>query len=183
MDAIMTVLAAVLLANTDGRTGALLAARDDRRAALLAFSAAFLVLAILSAVGAVVASRTLGLGVLNLFAAMALGSAAAALLWTRRGRDDGAALAGLPVPWLFVRLLLIQLGDRNQFLILALGALSGAALWGVAGGAIGLLLAVLPVVAVGPALRERTPAKVARWMAAALLILWAAHYLRLAFGV
>lgn len=183
----MTTLAAVLLANADGRAGALLAgllaARDNQRGALSAFFMVFLLLASVSAAGAVIASQTLGLGVLNLFAGFALGSAAAAILWTRRAAVDAAALAALPMPLLLARLLLIQLGDRNQFLIFALGAVSGAALWGVAGGAIGLLVAMLPVLAPGPALRERTTAKVMRWSAAALLILWAMLYLRRAFGV
>jgi Ca2+/H+ antiporter, TMEM165/GDT1 family len=183
MDAMMTVLAAVLLANADGRAGALLAARRDRKALVLCFLAAFLVLAAVSAAGAVLASNMLGLGVLNLFAALALGSAAAALLWTRRAPLDAEGLAGLPVPMLFARLLLIQLGDRNQFLIFALGALSGAALWGAAGALVGLLIAISPVLALGPALLGRKGAKAARWAAAGMLILWAALHLRRAFGV
>ncbi len=183
----MTVLAAVLLANADGRAGALLAGliavRSDRRATALAFFAAFLLLAVVAAMGALAAAYTLGLGVLNLFGAMALGSAAAALLWTRRTPVDAAALAALPLPLLFVRLLLIQLGGRNQFLIFALGALTGTVPWAIAGGLVGLLLAMLPVLALGPAVLERSGAKWARGAAAAILLLWAAMLLRRAFGV
>jgi Ca2+/H+ antiporter, TMEM165/GDT1 family len=183
MDAIMMVLAAVLLANADGRAGAMLASRPSQRGLVFSYFAAFLVLAAVSATGAVLASNMLGLGVLNLFAALALGSAAAALLWTRRAVVDAAVLAGLPQPLLFARMLLIQLGDRNQFLIFALGALSGAALWGAAGGLIGLLLAMLPVLAQGPELLAGKGARFARAAAAVLLILWAALHLRRAFGV
>ena len=183
----MTILAAVLLANADGRSGALLArltaARAETRWVVFCFFAAFLLLAAGSAVGAVLASNMLGLGVLNLFAAMALGSAAAALVWTRRGGVDVTVLAALPAPLLFMRLLLIQLGDRNQFLIFALGALSGAALWGLVGGGLGLGLAVLPVLALGPALLQRKPAAALRWTAAALLLVWTTFFLRRAFGV
>ena len=188
----MTTLAAVLLANADGRGGALLAAltatRGDRRRVMLCFFAAFLLLAVVSATGAVLAARMLGLGVLNLFAAMALGSAAAALLWARRAvvdvaAVDAAVLADLPAPLLFARLVVHQLGDRNQFLIFALGALSGAAWWGVAGGMVGLLVAMLPVLALGSALVQRSGAAALRWAAAGLLILWAALLLRRAFGV
>lgn len=183
----MTTLVAVLLANSDGRTGAmlagLLAARDDRRGVLFSFFVAFLLLAAASAAGAMLASRMLGLGVLNLFAAMALGSAAAALLWTRRGAAPVAGLAALPAPLLFARLLLIQLGDRNQFLIFALGALSGAALWGVAGGSIGLGLALLPVLALGRGILQSSAARALRWTAAVLLLVWAIFFLRRAFGV
>jgi Ca2+/H+ antiporter, TMEM165/GDT1 family len=181
------VLAALLLANADGRAGALLArllaVRADRQAAMLAYFAAFLLLAVMSVTGALAAAYTLGMGVLNLFGAMALGSAAAALLWTRRAADEVPALAALPVPLLFFRLLLIQLGDRNQFLIFGLGALSGAAPWAVAGGMIGLLVAMLPVLVLGPEVRARKGAGALRWAAAAVLILWAAMLLRRAFGV
>ena len=179
----MTVLAAVLLANADGRAGALLAVRRDSKAIIFCFFAAFLALAAVSAVGAVLASNMLGLGVLNLFAALALGSAAAALLWPRRAPVAGDQLAGLPAPLLFIRLLLIQFGDRNQFLIFALGALSGAALWGTVGGIVGLSVALLPVLALGPGVLELKGARIARWTAAGLLILWVMLRLRRAFGV
>jgi len=191
MDAIMATLAAVLLANADGHIAQMLAAllreRRDRRRVVILFFSAFTLLAIMSAVGALVAARHLGLGVLNLFAGIALVSAAAALLWTRRGAialaADAAVLVRAGPVMLFVRLFLMQLGDRNQFLILALGGLSGAALWGVAGGAAGLLVAMLPVLALGPALFERRGVRRLRWAAAALLVLWAFIYLRRAFGV
>lgn len=179
----MTVLAAVLLANADGRAAALLAARRSQPGVIFGFIAVFLLLALVSAAGAVLASRMLGLGVLNLCAALALGSAAAALLWTWRAPAAVVEQADLPLPLLLARLLLIQLGDRNQFLIFALGALSGAALWGVAGGMVGLLLAISPVLALGPALLTGNGARWLRWAAAALLILWAAWHLRRAFGV
>lgn len=183
----MTTLAAVLLANADGRAGMMLhalhAARGDTHRVTLAFAAAFLVLAAASAAGALLASNMLGLGVLTLFAATALGSAAAALLWTRRAPVDAAELVPLSAPLLFIRLLLLQLGDRNQFLIFALGALSGSALWGAVGGGLGLALTLLPVLALGPPLLRRPAAPWLRWAAAALLILWALLYLRRAFGV
>lgn len=183
----MAVLAAVLLANADGRYGALLGAlvdaRRDRRAVVAAFFGAFALLAVASALAAFAASQMLGMGVLNLFAAFALASAAGALLWRGRGAADAAPMVAAPLPLLFVRLLLFQLGDRNQFLIFALGALSGAALWGIAGGGAGLLAAMLPVLAMGPALLERRGAAVLRYTAAALLLLWAAVQARGAFGV
>jgi Ca2+/H+ antiporter, TMEM165/GDT1 family len=183
MDALMTVLVAVLLANADGRTGALLAVRRDRKALVFCFFAAFLALAALSARGAVLASTMLGAGLLNLFAALALGSAAAALLWTGRARLNADHLATLPAPILMMRLLLIQLGDRNQLLIFALGALSGAALWSAVGATAGLLIAMVPVLALGPGVLEQKGARFARWAAAAALILWGVLHLRRAFGV
>lgn len=187
MDAIMAVLAATLLANADGRYARLLAelidARCDRRATVTAFFAAFAMLALVSAIGAVVAGMQLGLGVLNLFAAFALVSAAAALLWSRRGDLETKALAAAPPPLLFLRLAMMQLGDRNQFLIFALGALSGAAWWGIAGGAAGLLVAMLPVLGWGPGLLETRWATRLRWGAAIILFLWALVKLRAAFGV
>jgi putative Ca2+/H+ antiporter (TMEM165/GDT1 family) len=187
MDAIMAVLAATLLANADGRYARLLAelleARSDRRATVISFFGAFTLLALVSAIGAVVAEAQLGLGVLNLFAAFALVSGAGALLWTRRSTIDTAAMVAAPKFGLFILLLAFQLGDRNQFLIFALGATSGAALWGIAGGAAGLLVAMLPVLGWGPALLERRWAARLRWGAALVLILWAAVRARAAFGV
>lgn len=183
----MAVLAATLLANADGRYGRLLGqvidARTDRRVVVILFFAAFAVLALTSAIGAAVASAMLGLGVLNLFAAMALVSAAGALCWQPVRTAEIASLTAAAPPALFVRLLLIQLGDRNQFLIFALGALSGAAYWSIAGSGVGLLVAMLPVLALGPAVMAHKGVRVARWVAAGLLILWAAAYLRRAFGV
>lgn len=183
----MTILTAVLLANADGRTaatlGAVRAVRPDRGWAAASFFGAFLLLAAISAAGASLASDMLGLGVLNLFAAMALGSAAAALMWTQRAPVNPDNLAAGPLPLLFVRLLLMQLGDRNQFLIFALGALSGAALWGVVGAMAGLAVATLPVLAFGHAVLAGNCGRFGRWTAAGLLILWAALYLRRAFGV
>lgn len=187
MDAIMAVLAATLLANADGRYAQLLATlldqRRDRRATVAAFFGAFALLALASAIGAVVAGLQLGLGVLNLFAAMALASAAVALIWSRRQPVAADGLATLPQPLLFTRLLMLQLGDRNQFLIFALGALSGAAWWGIAGGAAGLLVAMLPVLGWGPGLLEARWAGRLRWAAAIILILWAVVRARAAFGV
>lgn len=187
MDAIMAVLVATLLANADGRYARLLAAlidaRPDRRASVVCFFSAFFVLAVISVIGAVISGRMLGLGVLNLFAAFALVSAAVALLWAKRGALEANGLSALPTPMLFARLLLLQLGDRNQFLIFALGALSGAAWWGIAGGAAGLLVAMLPVLGWGPGLLDSRKAQRLRWAAAALLIIWAAYYARAAFGV
>mgnify|MGYP002780782404 FL=1 len=187
MDAIMTVLAAVLLANADGRSArllhALIAQRQDKRRVVAIFFASFALLAVVSAGGALIAAYTLGLGVLNLFAAMALGSAAGALLWAGRQPHDTTALTDASPFGLAVRLGAIQLGDRNQFLIFGLAPLSGAVPWAIVGGLIGLLLAMLPVLALGPAVLERSGAKWARWTAAALLLIWATVLLRRAFGV
>lgn len=187
MDAIMAVLAATLLANADGHYAQLLArlvdARPNRRATVAAFFGAFILLAIVSAIGAVVSGLMLGIGVLNLFAAFALLGAAAAMLWTQRRPNEADALVTASTPQLFLRLLLLQLGDRNQFLIFALGALSGAAWWGVAGGAAGLLVAMLPVLGWGPTVLETRKARRLRWAAAGLLAIWAISYARAAFGV
>lgn len=183
----MATLAAVLLANADGQTArtisTLLAARRDGGRMLALYFAAFAVLAAVSATGAMLAARSLGVGVLSLMAAMALASAAAALVIPRRSdMEFKAATDGSPTR-MFVRFLLYQLGDRNQFLIFGLGALSGAALWGIAGGAAGLLVAMLPVAAFGPALLDGKRARHLRWLAAAVLMIWALVYLRRAFGV
>lgn len=183
----MTVLAAVLLANADGRIAgllyALLSARPDKRRVIAIFVASFALLAAVSVAGALLAAFTLGPGVLNLFAAMALGSAAGAMLWTARQPPDPAAFAGASPLGLAIRLTLLQLGDRNQFLIFALAPLSGAVPWGAVGGAAGLLLAMAPVLALGPELTQHKQARPLRWAAAALLLIWAALLMRRAFGV
>jgi Ca2+/H+ antiporter, TMEM165/GDT1 family len=185
MDAIMVTLVAVLLANADGRTARMIAGpgetgHSDGRVFALYF-AVFVLLAAASATGAVLASWSLGPGVLNLMAAMALLSAGGALLVPRRA--SAVIFAGQTFTRMGLSLLLYQLGDRNQFLILALGALSGSALWGMVGGAAGMLLAMLPIVALGPLLLDDRGGRRIRWLAAAALALWALLYLRRAFGV
>jgi Ca2+/H+ antiporter, TMEM165/GDT1 family len=187
MDAIMGALVAVLLANADGRTGrmmaALLGARPDAGRVIALWFAAFVLLAAVSATGAQVAAGSFGVGVHNMVAAIALGSAAAALLVPRRAAIDTGTAAAFP-PWrLLLHFVRLQLGDRNQFLIFALGALSGAALWGIVGGAAGLLVAMLPVIGLGPTLLDGKGGARARWIAAAALALWALLCLRRAFGV
>ncbi|HWW58719.1 MAG TPA: hypothetical protein VN047_17635, partial [Sphingopyxis sp.] len=88
MDAIMLALVAVLLANADGRSGMalsrLLSAREDRRATVVIVFAAFLANALVAAIAGSIANRMIGQGVAALLVALALFSAAAALLWRMR---------------------------------------------------------------------------------------------------
>jgi Ca2+/H+ antiporter, TMEM165/GDT1 family len=82
-----------------------------------------------------------------------------------------------------VRMLLSQFGDRSHFLIGALAATSGAGHWAAAGGLAGWILAMLPLLAFGPALADRRAAKVVRWAAAAVLIVWGLRSAMAAFGI
>lgn len=187
MDAIMVAMVAVLLANADGRSGRLLALlladRTDTRRALTFFFGSFLVNAAFSALAGTIADRMIGQGVLTLFVAFALISAAIGLLW--RGplmlAVDPIADAG-PMR-LAATLFLSQFGDRSQFLIAALAATAGAGLWAAAGGFVGWAIALMPFVAFGPALADQRAARWTRWACAAVLAFWGLRSAMTAFGM
>jgi putative Ca2+/H+ antiporter (TMEM165/GDT1 family) len=187
MDAIMIALVAVLLANTDGRSGSflsrLIATRDDGRVVVVAAAASFIVNALVAAVGGSLLHRMVGQGVVALFVAFALATAAVALLWRGRLMPDDGAIASEPPARLGVRLLLLQFGDRSHFLIAALAATSGAGLWAAAGGFVGWLLATLPFLAFGPALAATELVRYVRLLSAALLAIWAVATTLRAFGL
>lgn len=182
----MFALVAVLLANADGRSGValarLIAVRADRRVTAGIAFGAFLANALVAAVAGSVANRMIGPGVAALLVALALLSAAVALLWrskaepTERLVDGSAAKLG-------VQMLANQFGDRSHFLIGALAATSGAGQWAAAGGLVGWTLAMLPFLAFGPALAEQRAARLLRWVAAAILVLWGISTALGAFGL
>lgn len=183
----MIALVAVLLANADGRSGAflsqLLTLRADRRRVTAIAFAAFAANATVAGLFGSLLNRMIGQGVIALLIAFALVTAAAALLWPGRLGADAAGLAETRPPLLAARLTLDQLGDRSHFLIAALAATSGAAPWAAAGGMVGWVLAMLPWLAFGPDLSTRRWARRARWIAALILILWAARAAMGAFGL
>jgi len=187
MDAIMLALVAVLLANADGRSGIwlsrLLSARADRRVVVGIAFGAFVLNAVIAATAGAIANRMIGQGVAALLVAMAMLSAAAALMWQGRpSLFDDKALAATPM-MLAGRMLAAQFGDRSHFLIGALAATSGAGLWAAAGGMIGWVLAMLPFLAFGPGLAGQRAAHVVRWTSAAILIIWGIRTAMGAFGL
>ncbi|WP_235303176.1 TMEM165/GDT1 family protein [Sphingopyxis sp. MWB1] len=183
----MIALVAVMLANADGRSGALLsgllARRRDRGRVIAIAVGAFLVNAIAAAFFGAALSRMVGQGVVALLVAFALGTAALALLWRGRLMPEVQVLAPLSAPMLGARLTLAQLGDRSHFLIGALAATTGAGHWAAAGGSIGWVLAMLPMLAFGPALADHRGARWLRWTAAAVLAFWALRAALTAFGL
>ncbi len=183
----MIALVAVALANADGRAGsflaALLALRSDRRTTFGLAIGAFVVNAVVAAIAGSVANAMIGQGIVLLLVGFALVSGAAALLWPWRLGPDAERLATAPVALVGVRMLLSQFGDRSHFLIGALAATSGAGHWAAAGGLAGWILAMLPLLAFGPALADRRAAKVVRWAAAAVLIVWGLRSAMAAFGI
>ncbi len=183
----MIALVAVALANADGRAGlflsALLAGRDDRRTVAAAVFGGFLVNALIAAAAGSAVNRMVGQGVVALLVALALLSAAAALLWPWRPDRDAQRLRAVPGPLLAARLALAQFGDRSHVLIAALAATSGAGLWAAAGGLVGWLLAMLPFLAFGAPLAARRPMRLLRWLAAAILALWGVRAGLGAFGL
>lgn len=183
----MLALVAVALANADGRTGIflsdLLALRSDRRTVFGLAAGAFVANAVVAATAGAVANRMIGQGIVALFVAVAMLSAAGALLWRGRIGPEAASLASASRPLLGVRLLLAQFGDRSHFLIMALAATSGAGHWAAAGGLAGWLLAMLPFLAFGAALAGQLPARIVRWAGAAVLVIWGLRSGMSAFGL
>src|SRR3546814_10176839 len=114
----MVTLVAVLLANSDGRSGCFLArllgARADRRAVVAVALGSFIVNALVAALLGAIANRMIGQGIVALLVGFALVTAAAALLW--RGRLTRAAdpAVAAPAPLLSARLLPVQVGARTH---------------------------------------------------------------------
>src|SRR3546814_7205036 len=98
MDAIMLALVAVLLANTDGRSGLalsrLVSARRVRRVTVGVAFGAFIVNAVVAAIAGGIANRVIGQGVAALLVTPALLSAALALLWPMKPVRDDELAAG-----------------------------------------------------------------------------------------
>ena len=187
MDAIMLALVAVLLANADGRSGIalsrLITARPDRRVVVALAFAAFIVNALVAAIAGGLANAMIGQGVAALLVALAMLSAAAALLWRVRSAAVDAGADDAPPLVLAGRLRAAQFGDPSHFLIRALAATSGAGQWAAAGGLVGWTLAMLPFLAFGPALAERRAAQVVRWGSAIILVAWGLRTGLGAFGL
>lgn len=185
----MIVLVAVALANADGRAGLflshLLNARDDRRMVVAAVFGGFIVNAAVAAAAGSAANRMIGQGVVALLVALALLSAAAALLWPGRPyvAADADRVRAVSGPALAVRLFARQFGDRSHLMIAALAATSGAGLWAAAGGLIGWVLAMLPFLAFGAELAARRSMRLLRVFAAAILTIWGARVGLGAFGL
>lgn len=181
----MIALVAVLVANADGYSGAalarLLAVRDDRHRVIAMAIGAFAVHAAIAAAFGAAANRMIGQGIAALFVAFAMFGGAAALLWP--GRRAGVGAEDARPALLGGRMFASQFGDRSHFLIGALAATSGAGIWAAAGGLIGWILALLPFLAFGAALAERREARLLRWAAAAILILWGLRSVMTAFGL
>lgn len=182
----MLALVAVLLANADGRSGIflsrLLSVRADRRVTVVIAFGAFIINAVVAAVAGAIANGLIGQGVAALLVALAMLSAAVALLWRVRLLSDAGA-DDAPPALLAGRMLAAQFGDRSHFLIGALAATSGAGQWAAAGGLVGWTLAMLPFLAFGPALAERRAARVLRWAGAVILTLWGVRMALGAFGL
>src|SRR3546814_20430248 len=88
----MVTLVAVLLANSDGRSGCFLArllgARADRRAVVAVALGSFIVNALVAALLGAIANRMIGQGIVALLVGFALVTAAAALLWRGRRSEE-----------------------------------------------------------------------------------------------
>lgn len=183
----MLALVAVLLANADGRSGIalsrLLSARTDRRVTVVIAFGAFIVNAVIAATAGAVANGMIGQGVAALLVALAMLSAAAALLWRVRPSLTGAGMDDASPFILAGRMLAAQFGDRSHFLIGALAATSGAGQWAAAGGLVGWTLAMLPFLAFGPVLAERRAARLICRASAAILVLWGLRTGLGAFGL
>lgn len=151
MDTFLITMLTTLVAEIGDRTQllvALLALRYARATpVLLGFAAATIVNGALSvAVGEFFAGVIEGQA-LEMFQAMALGFAAAAMLWPRLTLDrlDGWRM---PPFWVaFLGCAVLEFGDKSQFLIIAAAARAELPWLAGFGGVLGIGLAALPAIA------------------------------------
>src|SRR3546814_14364226 len=134
----MLALVAVLLANTDGRSGLalsrLVSARRDRRVTVGVAFGAFIVNAVVAAIAGGIANRMIGKGVAALLVTLAMLSAALALLWPMKPVRDDEMADGASLQLLASLMQANWFGERSHLRIYACAGPSGAGGWTGAGG-------------------------------------------------
>lgn len=160
MDAFLTAMLAVLLAETGGRTqllAALAAIRFERdRLVLAGLMLAILINVVLSAIFGALIHDWIGENALMFFYALACLFAGLSMLAPHRRIDE--PIAGLGAfGGSFLGLFLSMLGDKSQFLIGATAARTDMPLFAALGGFLGLAIACVPAVVLRNQLAEAVP--------------------------
>ncbi|RDE04836.1 TMEM165/GDT1 family protein [Sphingomonas aracearum] len=172
MDALMAALLAALVSQPGDRTpwlAAILADRTRRPLAVLLGLA--LALAIVQAVAAGAGAwigPKLSPNAQTLLLALALLSAAAAMVTRIKPPDRLEGWRLPPVVTAFLGILILAAGDRTQFLTFAIAARSPAPWLAAVGALIGALAVNVPALLAGERARRRVPLAALRWTGAAL---------------
>ncbi len=175
MAALLITMILAFLIETGGRTQhlcAILADRFGRCAALIAgIATATLINAVLSAVGGILIHDMIAERPLQLFQALALLFAAAAMLFPSRRFDrlDHWRIGPFAIAYLGV--FILQFGDSSQFFILATAAREDAPTLSAIGGGIGIGAAIALGMIMGEDALLRLPLRPIRIFFAILILL------------
>ncbi|MBL0923143.1 MAG: TMEM165/GDT1 family protein [Sphingomonadaceae bacterium] len=176
MDALLSTLLSVFLAEMGDRTqilAAALALRYHKNGAVLAgLSCATLLNCTISAAGGSVIDGWISERPVKLFAGMAYIFAGLGMLMWRRKVDPLSNWKTPAFLTAFLGLFILEFGDKSQFLIAAQAARTP--LWGMAlaGGFLGIMAATIPAVILRERLAHIVPLKPIRWVSGALLLGW-----------
>ena len=187
MDAFLTTLLSVLLAEVGDRTqilAAALALRFHRNGAVIAgLALATLINCIFSAVAGSVIDSWISEAPLMLFGGLAYIFAGLGMLMWRRPVDvlENWRLGAFMTS--FLGIFILQFGDKSQFLILANAARTD--LWGfvVVGGWAGIMAACIPAIILRERLAALLPLKHIRIGGGIILLLWGLILALRAFGL
>ncbi|HEV7234314.1 MAG TPA: TMEM165/GDT1 family protein [Sphingorhabdus sp.] len=187
MDALLTTLLSVLVAEIGDRTqilAAALALRYNKNSAVLAgLACATLLNCAISGIGGSVIDGWISERPLKLFAGLAYIFAGSAMLMWRRKVDP---LTGWKFPAFvtaFLGLFILELGDKSQFIIAAQAARYEYWYMVPVGGFIGIMAATVPAVLLRERLAQVAPIKPMRWIGGALLLGWGLNLALQAFGL
>lgn len=187
MDALLSTLLSVFLAEMGDRTqilAAALALRFHKNGAVLAgLAGATLLNCAISAAGGSVIDSWISETPLKLFAGMAYIFAGAGMLMWRRTVDP---LTGWKTPAFvtaFLGLFILEFGDKSQFIIAAQAARTPFWPMAAIGGFLGIMAATIPAVILRERLAKIIPLKPIRWISGAMLLGWGIWLALQAFGI
>ena len=187
MDALLSTLLSVFLAELGDRTqilAAALALRYHKNAAVLAgLAAATLLNCTISAAGGSVIDSWISEAPLKLFAGLAYILAGVGMLMWRRVVDPLKGWKTPPFVTAFLGLFILEFGDKSQFIIAAQAARTPFWPMAAVGGFVGIMAATVPAVFLRERLATIVPLKPIRWISGALLLGWGILLALQAFGL
>ncbi len=187
MDALLSTLLSVFLAEMGDRTqilAAALALRYHKNGAVLAgLAGATLLNCGISAAGGSVIDSWISEAPLKLFAGLAYIFVGAGMLMWRRKVDPLTEWKTPAFLTAFLGLFILEFGDKSQFIVAAQAARTPFWPMAAVGGFVGIMAATIPAVIWRERLATLVPLKPIRWISSALLLGWGIMLAAQAFGL